>query len=68
MNHFATPGFWFHYQQLPTEIQELANKNFAVLQQDPHHPSLRLKRIDSYWSGGVVWIGPHGEYKRLLKG
>ena len=27
MNHFATPGFWFHYQQLPTEIQELANKN-----------------------------------------
>jgi len=53
MNHFATPGFWYHYQQLPPEVQELANKNFALLQQDPHHPSLRLKRIESFWSARV---------------
>lgn len=53
MNHFATPGFWYHYRQLLPEVQELANKNFALLQQDPHHPSLRLKKIDSFWSARV---------------
>lgn len=23
MNHFATPGFWYHYRNLPDEVQEL---------------------------------------------
>ncbi len=31
MNHFALPRFWFHYRQLPQEVQELADKNFALL-------------------------------------
>ncbi len=29
MNHFATPEFWFHYQKLPTEVKQLADKNFC---------------------------------------
>jgi len=53
MNHFATPDFWYHYRQLPVEVQELADKNFALLQQDPRHPSLRLKKIESFWSARV---------------
>jgi hypothetical protein len=43
MNHYATPDFWFHYRRLPTQIQRLATKNFSLLKEDPHHPSLRLK-------------------------
>src|SRR3954471_15719371 len=50
MNHFATPDFWYAYRQLPSDMREVADKNFDLLRQDPHHPSLRLKIIGSYWS------------------
>jgi hypothetical protein len=42
MNHFATPDFWQAYRQLPAEVRELADKNFALLSQDPITPSVRL--------------------------
>jgi hypothetical protein len=53
MNHFATPDFWYCYRHLPEEVRELADKNFAILRQDPHHSSLRLKRVGSFWSARV---------------
>ena len=62
MKHFATPEFWTHYRQLPAEIQQLADKNFALLQQNPQHPSLRLKKTGIYWSARV---GLH--YRTLAK-
>ena len=53
MNHFATPDFWYAYRHLPMEVRDLADKNFALLQLDPHHPSLRLKKIGAFWSARV---------------
>jgi len=53
MMHFATPEFWFHYRRLPANIQQLADKNFALLQQNSQHSSLRLKKIGIYWSARV---------------
>ncbi len=53
MNHFATPDFWHCYHQLPTVVQELADKAFALLRQYPHHPSLRLKKVGLFWSARV---------------
>ena len=53
VNHFATPDFWCRYRRLPAEVQELADKNFALLRQDPRHPSLRLKKVGSFWSARV---------------
>ncbi len=53
MNHFATPGFWYLYRQLNDEIRQLADKNFDLLRTDPHHRSLRLKRIGDFWSARV---------------
>ncbi len=53
MNHLATPEFWAHYRQLPDEMRNLADKNFTLLKQDPHHPSLRLKKVGVYWSARV---------------
>ena len=50
MNHFATPGFWYCYRHLPVAIRELADKNFALLRDDHRHPSLRFKKVGSYWS------------------
>jgi hypothetical protein len=60
MKHFATPEFWFHYRRLPTTIQQLADKNFALLQQDQKRPSLRLKKV------GVVWSARDGLHYRVL--
>lgn len=53
MNHFTTPDFWKLYGQLPNEVRELADKNFALMQHDPRHPALRLKKVGSFWSARV---------------
>ena len=84
MNHYATPDFWYHYRQLPPEVQRIADKNYQFLANDPYHPSLHFKQIRDLWSVRVgrgyralateqngdylwFWIGPHGEYDRLIK-
>jgi hypothetical protein len=56
MNHFTHPAFWKAYHQLPGEIRELADKNFALLKQNPQHPSLHFKKVGKYWS---VRVGVH---------
>jgi hypothetical protein len=53
MNHFASPTFWECYHALPAEIRELADKNFALLQADPAHPSLHFKKVGRYRSARV---------------
>jgi hypothetical protein len=53
LNHFATPGFWFHYRQLPDEVRDLADQSFDRLRNDPRHPSLRLKKVGAFWSARV---------------
>jgi hypothetical protein len=50
LNHFANPEFWSHYRQLPPQIRALADKNFALLKNDAHHASLRLKKVGNFWS------------------
>ena len=53
MTHYASPDFWSCYRRLPAEIQELADKNFTLLRQNTHHPSLHFKKIGSFWSARV---------------
>ena len=53
MSHFATPGFWYCYRNLPGEVRDLADRCFALLRQDAHHPSLRLKKVGAFWSARV---------------
>jgi hypothetical protein len=53
VKHKASPDFWYHFRQLPPEIQELALKNFELLKSEPRHPSLRLKKIGDLWSARV---------------
>lgn len=53
MKHFATPEFWFHYRRLPAETRATADRCFEMLQADPRHPSLRLKRVGAFWSARV---------------
>jgi hypothetical protein len=50
MAHYASPSFWEAYDPLPPEIRSLADKQFALLKQNPQHRSLGLKKVGPYWS------------------
>lgn len=50
MKHFTSPQFWKHYNELPHKIRNIADKNFEILKKDPHHPSLKLKKVNQYRS------------------
>jgi len=71
LKHFASSKFWALYQALPEDVRELADKNYQLLKNNPHHPSLHFKRIGQLWSvcvsdhyralgideaGGINWI------------
>lgn len=45
MKYMTLPRFWRYYEQLSTEIQTLADKNFELLKNNPRHPSLHFKKI-----------------------
>jgi len=62
MEHFADRAFWISYEKLPAQIQELADKNFTLLKENPKHPSLHFKKAGKYWS---VRIGDH--YRALAR-
>jgi hypothetical protein len=69
--HHASSRFWECYSCLPSVIKQLADANFELLKQNPHHPSLHFKQIGQFWSvriglnyralavsvpDGVVWF------------
>lgn len=49
IEHKATPQFWQALEALPEPIQTLAHKNFALLKQNPEHPSLHFKSVGALW-------------------
>ncbi len=72
MKHFADSSFWDCYNKFPESFQQLADKNFSLLKQNPNHPSLHFKKVKRYWSvrvgmshralgvesedGDIVWL------------
>ena len=53
MSHHASVSFWNAYKRLPARIRALADKNFALLKQNPQHPSLQFKKVGRVWSARV---------------
>lgn len=53
MRHRANPKFRKFYEQLPKEIQHLADENFDLLKSDHRHPSLHFKKVGRMWSARV---------------
>jgi len=45
MIHRASADFWNDYRALPLEIRTRANKQFALLKDNPQHPSLQFKKL-----------------------
>jgi hypothetical protein len=56
MNHRASPRFWSCYHRLPEPVRRLADRDYALLRNDPRHPSLHLKKVGALWS---VRVGLH---------
>ena len=50
MRHFASPAFWQAYAKLPENVRALADKNYALLKDNPQHPSLHFKKVGRFWS------------------
>jgi hypothetical protein len=50
VRHRANPKFWQFYDQLPQEIQRLADENYKLLKADPRHPSLHFEKVGRMWS------------------
>lgn len=50
MRHFASPSFWEAYRTLPAPVRAVADKNYALLKENPRRPSLQLKPVGRYWS------------------
>jgi mRNA-degrading endonuclease RelE of RelBE toxin-antitoxin system len=53
----TTRPFDEDYSALPESIKERADKQFTILIENPHHPSLRSKKIKGHpniWEGRVT--------------
>jgi hypothetical protein len=42
--------FWLFYNQLPEDIEQIADAFYELLKTNPNHPSLYFKRVNKYWS------------------
>jgi hypothetical protein len=54
MKSRAVGSFWSSYQRLPAAIQRAARKQYRLWLSDPHHPSLRFKKVGSDWSARIT--------------
>ncbi len=45
--------FWACFYQLPKSAQYLAKKNYALLKENPNHPSLHFKKTGKLYSARV---------------
>jgi hypothetical protein len=54
MKSRATANFWAAFNQLPGDVRQLAAKQYRVWLDNPHHPSVRFKKVGSYWSARVT--------------
>ncbi len=50
MTHFASPSFWSAYEALSSSAKRAADKSYAILKENPKHPSLHFKKSGKYWS------------------
>jgi len=52
--HRANSDFWQHYRELPQDIRDRADKQFALLTANPQHPSLQFKKLRAPRAGSLV--------------
>jgi hypothetical protein len=53
VKHRASPRFWRSYRGLPKEVRQLADRSYALLKNNPAHPSLHFKKVGKLWSARI---------------
>lgn len=68
MKHYRAKSFVKQYDKLPQEIKDVADKNYQLLRNDPHHPSLNLKKLNRQKKGNAdqIWSVKVGAKYRAL--
>lgn len=51
--HHTTEKFWRCSHALSPEARSIADRAYALLRENPQHPSLHFKRVGRYWSARV---------------
>ena len=51
--HRATRRVWTCFANLSEDVQNVARKNYALLKDNPQHPSLHFKKVGTFWSARV---------------
>jgi hypothetical protein len=57
MKSHTNARFWKFYDSLPEDVQRIADKAYQLWLEDPYHPSLQFKCIDSQESIYSVRVG-----------
>jgi mRNA-degrading endonuclease RelE of RelBE toxin-antitoxin system len=52
--HRTLADFWKDYEALPADIRDRADKQFALLRENPRHPSLHFKKLTER-NGQEIW-------------
>jgi hypothetical protein len=65
MNSATLPSFWDVYEKLDKSIKARARKAFLLWAENPFHPSLRFKCINTQ-EGTWFWIGNHDDYEKYF--
>ena len=55
----ATRRFWELFRALPSEVQDLAVKNYHLWRRNPNHPSLRFRRLQGGEDRFSIRVGDH---------
>jgi hypothetical protein len=58
----ALASFWKCYEQLPANVQKLADKKFALFKANPRHPSLDFRK-----KGEVYTVEIGRSYRALAR-
>jgi hypothetical protein len=45
LKHYASSSFWRCFDLLPANVKQLAREHYALLKQNPSHPSLQFKHV-----------------------
>ena len=63
MKSIASQRFWELFDSLPPDVQKLAIKYYAIWRRNPHHPSLRFRRLKGSTDRFTIRVG---DYYRAL--
>jgi hypothetical protein len=70
INSRTVPSFWESYHELPDSVRKAVRKAFGLWKDNPFHPSLRFKCVESkthVWSLRISSVIEHFAYLKGIR-